>query len=194
MDQPILAGRLLVATPVLDDPNFRRSVVFVIDDNESDGTLGVIVNRPLEVPVSEVLQGWGGYADSPEVMFSGGPVGAGAGVALGMPRDEETPLGWSPLEAAEGRERVPGLGMVDLDTPPEILGDALGRFRVFAGYTGWSVGQLSAEIEENAWYTLPATSDDVFSNEPESLWPRVLRRQGGDLALVSTFPDDPTLN
>lgn len=195
MEEPTLTGSLLVATPLLEDPNFRRAVVFVVDDDPDEGTLGVIVNRPLELAVGEVLVDWSGFATEPAVMFSGGPVGTGAGLALGMPGGDHTPLGWRPLEGAphEG-SRVDGLGVVDLDTPPEILGDALGRLRVFAGYAGWGAGQLAGEISEGAWYVVPAVTDDVFSAAPDSLWPRVLRRQGGDLALVSTFPDDPTLN
>ncbi|MBB6170343.1 putative transcriptional regulator [Nocardiopsis mwathae] len=194
MDEPTLTGRLLVATPMLSEPEFRRSVVFVIDDDATEGTLGVIVNRPSELPVDDVLGDWSGYATAPAVMFAGGPVGAGSGLALGMPGTDDAPLGWRPLSASADDATVPRLGLIDLDTPPEILGGALGRFRVFAGYTGWSEGQLGAEIEEGAWYVLPALADDVFSAAPGSLWSRVLRRQGGDLALVSTFPDDPTLN
>ncbi|GAA1783588.1 MULTISPECIES: YqgE/AlgH family protein [Streptomonospora] len=195
MDEPTLTGSLLVATPLLEDPNFRRAVVFVVDDEPAEGTLGVIVNRPLELAVGEVLVDWSGFATEPAVMFSGGPVGTGAGLALGTPGGDDAPLGWRPLEGTphEG-SRVDGLGVVDLDTPPEILGSALGRFRVFAGYAGWGAGQLADEIDEGAWYVVPAVTDDVFSADPSSLWPRVLRRQGGDLALVSTYPDDPTLN
>ncbi|MDA0567494.1 YqgE/AlgH family protein [Streptomonospora sp. S1-112] len=195
MSEPTLTGSLLVATPRLEDPNFRRAVVFVVDDDPDEGTLGVIVNRPSDLPVGEVLGDWSGFASDPAVMFSGGPVGTGAGLALGLAGGGDAPLGWRPLEGRthEG-SRVEGLGVVDLDTPPEILGGALGRFRVFAGYSGWGTGQLAGEIAEGAWYVLPAVADDVFSPDPDLLWPRVLRRQGGDLALVSTFPDDPSLN
>ncbi|GAA3752482.1 putative transcriptional regulator [Spinactinospora alkalitolerans] len=194
MDQPSLTGHLLVATPLLDDPNFRRAVVFMIDDHDAEGALGVVVNRPLELPVSEVLEDWGDYASDPAVMFAGGPVGTGAGLALAVPEAAEAPLGWRPLENVDADSGVSGMGTVDLDAPAEILGTALGRLRVFAGYAGWGEGQLSAEIEEGAWYVLPATVEDVFCADPDALWAGVLRRQGGDLALVSTFPDDPTLN
>ncbi|MDA8370402.1 MAG: YqgE/AlgH family protein [Nocardiopsaceae bacterium] len=194
MDQPTLTGSLLVAAPLLDDPNFRRAVVFVIDDDGADGTLGVIVNRPSDLRVDDVLKDWSDYVSDPAVMFAGGPVGTGAGLALGVPAGNHAPLGWKPMENLRSGSPLSRLGVVDLDTPPEILGPALGRFRVFAGYAGWSEGQLSGEIDEGAWYVLPATADDVFSESPDSLWSRVLRRQGGDLALVSTLPDDPTLN
>jgi putative transcriptional regulator len=66
--------------------------------------------------------------------------------------------------------------------------------RVFAGYAGWGVGQLRSEVDEGAWYVLPADSEDAFMDDPERLWHDVLRRRGGDLAFVATFPEDPSLN
>jgi hypothetical protein len=65
---------------------------------------------------------------------------------------------------------------------------------VYAGYSGWSPGQLEAEIDEGAWYVLPAQPGDVFAADPDALWRQVLRRQEGDLAFLATYPDDPTLN
>ncbi|GAB3495252.1 hypothetical protein GCM10027440_47180 [Nocardiopsis coralliicola] len=269
-----LTGRLLVATPALEDPHFRRAVVLIVDD-DADGTLGVVVNRPSALPVDEVLAGWSAFASAPAVMFDGGPVGAGSGLAIGLPGDEPEPLGWRALEdcaeesggepadpegpgvpgepggivdfggpggfeapaepeepevfeetgepvqaeepggpgAPGGAVEEPGpngaagpaagsaaagtgarFGVVDLDAPPEVVGGGLGRFRIFAGYAGWGEGQLGEEIAGGAWYVLSAEPDDVFSAAPETLWSRVLRRQGGDLALVATLPDDPSLN
>ena len=66
--------------------------------------------------------------------------------------------------------------------------------RVFAGYAGWGSGQLQAEIDEGAWYVLPGEPADPFMADPARLWQAVLRRQGGELALVATYPDDPRLN
>ena len=93
-----------------------------------------------------------------------------------------------------GAERVGRLGLVDLDAPPGLLAAAIVSLRVYAGYAGWSAGQLQAEVEEGAWYVLPAEPSDAFCPEPEQLWPAVLRRQGGELAYVATYPDDPGLN
>ncbi|WP_067971880.1 YqgE/AlgH family protein [Nocardiopsis trehalosi] len=194
MERSSLTGCLLVATPLLDDPEFRRTVVFVIDDGSDEGTIGVIVNRPSGLPVGDVLAEWSGCASDPAVMFAGGPVSTAAGLALGVPGGAVAPPGWRPLEGLDARSGVAGLGLVDLETPPRAGPGGLGRLRVFAGYAGWGEGQLGAEIDEGAWYVLPAVPDDVFTPAPGSLWSRVLRRQGGDLALVSTFPDDPSQN
>jgi putative transcriptional regulator len=98
----------------------------------------------------------------------------------------EEPLGW--------RQVVGRLGLVDLDAPPELLASELGSLRIFAGYAGWGAGQLAGELEAGAWYVVDGEPGDAFSPEPERLWRSVLRRQRGDLALVSTYPADPTLN
>ncbi|GAA1456901.1 YqgE/AlgH family protein [Nocardiopsis exhalans] len=193
MDQSTLTGRLLVAAPLLQEDTFRRSVVFVVDDAD-DGTLGVILNRPLELPVDEVVTDWGAYASAPAVMFSGGPVGTDSGLALGTAVPEDAPPGWAPLEGTGPGPALAGVGMVDLGAPTEVLGASLSALRVFAGYAGWSAGQLEGEIGDGAWFVVDALADDLFGGSPETLWSRVLRRQGGELALLSTYPDDPTMN
>ena len=185
----LAAGTLLVATPRLADPNFERTVVLVLDHDEN-GSLGVVLNRPSPVPVGEVLGDWQPMAASPGVLFHGGPVAtdsalAVAALAPGQGPDSD-PVGFRRLFGATG--------VVDLDTPTELLAAAVGSVRVFAGYAGWGVGQLAAEIEEGSWYVVPAEGDDVFGPAPEGLWAHVLRRQPGELAWVSTRPTDPTLN
>jgi len=186
-----LAGRLLVATPVLSDPNFRRTVVLVVEHEEEQGTLGVVLNRPTQVPVDQVLEPWMDLATSPSVVFSGGPVATNSALAVALVPGTDEPVGWHPLD---GSPAVARLGLVDLDAPPGLLAPAVASLRVYAGYAGWSAGQLEAEISEGAWYVLPAEQGDAFCAEPERLWPAVLRRQGGELAYVATYPDDPSLN
>jgi putative transcriptional regulator len=191
MDDGISVGRLLVATPLLDDPNFRRGVVLVVEHDPQEGTLGVVLNRPTEVPVDQVLPPWATLVTGPSVVFQGGPVALDSALALARVPGMEDPLGWRALDGVPAGSR---LGLVDLDAPPEVLAAEVTEFRVFAGYAGWGAGQLRSEIEEGAWFVLPGDPDDVFIDDPEHLWRLVLRRQGGDLALVATFPDDPSLN
>jgi putative transcriptional regulator len=85
---------------------------------------------------------------------------------------------------------LPGLSIVDLEEEP---GEGTTSVRIYSGYSGWGAGQLEAEIEEGSWYVVPASPDDPF-DRPEGQWSRVLRRQQGHLALVSTFPDDVSAN
>jgi len=181
-----LTGRLLVATPTLEDPNFRRTVVLVLDHSD-DGALGIVVNRPLDVDVAAVLPAWQPYTTNPGRLFQGGPVQLDSALGLvAVPGDGREP---------DGVRRIIGsLGLVDLDTPPDALAGDVAGLRIFAGYAGWSSGQLEDEIGEGAWYVVDSEPRDPFTDAPEGLWRAVLRRQRGDLALVSTYPDDPTMN
>jgi putative transcriptional regulator len=185
------AGRLLVATPLLGDPNFRRTVVLIVEHEEIQGTLGVVLNRPTTVEVSQVLDQWTDLTSEPSVVFRGGPVAPSSALALALIPGNEEPLGWRALDGAPALAR---LGLLDLDTPPKLLAPAITSMRVYAGYAGWSPGQLEAEIDEGAWYVLPAQPGDAFVPEPELLWRQVLRRQEGDLAFLATYPDDPAMN
>ena len=185
------AGRLLVATPVLGDPNFRRAVVLIVEHEVTEGTLGVVLNRPTKIPVGQVLEQWTELATDPSVLFRGGPVAQNSALALAMVPGKDEPLGWRALDGAPALAR---LGLLDLDAPPRLLAPAITSLRVYAGYAGWSPGQLEAEIDEGAWFLLPAEPGDVFVAEPEHLWRTVLRRQEGDLAFLATYPDDPGLN
>ena len=181
------AGRLLVASPILLDPNFARTVVLLLD-HDDEGTLGVVLNRPTTVLVASVLPGWADTVDDPPVLFDGGPVSGDSALAVAcVPEaDGEDPVGF--------RRLFGPTGMVDLDTPLEVLAPAMTRMRIFAGYAGWGGGQLEAEIEEGSWYVVAAETADIFAESPGDLWGAVLRRQRGPLAWVATMPADPTRN
>lgn len=180
------AGMLLLATPALLDPNFAETVVLMLDV-DGDGALGVVLNRPTPVPVVEVLAAWGDAVAEPEVLFQGGPVSTEGALAVAMLRTPgDVPVGF---RLVEGR-----LGLVDLDTPVELIDGSLEGLRIFAGYAGWGAEQLRAEIEEGSWYVAPGLADDVFRVDPDDLWRDVLRRQPGELAWRSTRPVDPASN
>jgi putative transcriptional regulator len=181
-----LTGRLLVATPALKDPNFERTVVLLVA-HEEGGALGVVLNRATEVPVAEVLEGWGGLAGEPAVVFEGGPVQPEAAICLARTR---TGVG-----RLAGFNQVSGaVGTVDLSGDPDKLRESVVAVRVFAGYAGWAPGQLEREIEGGSWFVFDALPGDAFVNRPDDLWPMVLRRQGGLIAAVAIFPVDPTMN
>ena len=131
------AGRLLVATPVLGDPNFRRTVVLLVEHEEEQGTLGVVLNRPTKVPVGQVLEPWTELATDPSVVFTGGPVSPNSALALAHVPGTDEPVGWHPLDGSPAMAR---LGLVDLDAPPGLLAAAIVSLRVYAGYAGWSAG------------------------------------------------------
>ncbi|MEU0846010.1 YqgE/AlgH family protein [Streptomyces sp. NPDC005962] len=190
-----LTGRLLVATPALADPNFDRAVVLLLDHDE-EGSLGVVLNRPTPVGVGDILESWAGLAGEPGVVFQGGPVSLDSALGVAVvpgesgrspARGEEAgPLGWRRVHGA--------IGLVDLEAPPELLAAAVGSLRIFAGYAGWGPGQLEDELSDGAWYVVESEPGDVSSPSPERLWRSVLRRQRSELAMVATYPDDPSLN
>ncbi|MFO6452949.1 MULTISPECIES: YqgE/AlgH family protein [unclassified Aeromicrobium] len=178
-------GQLLVATSAIDSGPFRRSVVYVLDHDE-DGALGVIVNHPLESDLDEVLPGWADSANAPGCLFEGGPCAMDSALAVGVVSDMASrPIGW--------RQMAGRVGIVDLEGPVPVGGELLG-LRVFAGYAGWSTGQLEEEIAEGAWLVVPAQDGDLISPAPDRLWSEVLRRQAGDTRFWSTLPDEPGLN
>ncbi|HTS98210.1 MAG TPA: YqgE/AlgH family protein [Streptosporangiaceae bacterium] len=191
MEAESLSGQLLVATPLLGDPNFRRTVILIVEDEPEEGTLGVVLNRPTDVEVGQVLESWTDLVTGPSVVFKGGPVSPNSALALALARGDDEPLGWRSLDGSSLTARI---GLVDLEAPPELLAGGITSLRVFAGYAGWGPGQLRSEIEEGAWYVLAGEPTDAFLAEPERLWPEVLRRQGGEFAIVATYPDDPMLN
>jgi putative transcriptional regulator len=182
----VRTGMLLVATPALMDPNFADTVVLLLDVDD-DGALGVVLNRPSGIRVADVLEDWGDVVDEPDVLFQGGPVSTQAALALARLRSEDdAPVGFRAVEGP--------LGLVDLDTPIELLEGTLAGLRIFAGYAGWGAQQLIGEIEEGSWYVVPGETPDVFRLDPTDLWRDVLRRQPGELAWLSTRPFDPDLN
>ena len=187
-----LTGRLLVATPALADPNFDRAVVLLLDHDE-EGSLGVVLNRPTPVGVGDILEPWAGLAGRAGVVFQGGPVSLDS--ALGRGRGPRRAAATGEAGARSGWRRVHGaIGLVDLEAPPELLAAELGSLRIFAGYAGWGPGQLEKELVEGAWYVVESEPGDVSSPDPERLWRAVLRRQRSELAMVATYPDDPSLN
>jgi len=183
----VVPGALLVAMPALTDPTFAGSVVYVLDHSDS-GTLGVVLGRPSQVQIRDVLPGWCDLAVEPGVFHVGGPCEADTALCLAT----------APAAAGAdgGLRRVAGdVYLVDLDGDPGELPEQIAGLRVFAGYAGWSAGQLAGEIAEGAWACVPGRPEDVLSPAagPE-LWRHVMGRQTAGLAVLSTAPAEPSLN
>ena len=180
-------GRLLVATPPLEDPNFDRTVVFVLEHHD-DGAIGVVINRPSVEALDEPLDRWIDLQSAPSSVFSGGPVEPNALIALAG-----TPL---PLDAEDDHlSPITGtIASADLTADPALVAPEVTGVRVFRGYAGWGPGQLEDEIESGAWLVLDSEPDDIFSGRPDELWRTVLRRQPGRLAWLADAPDDLSTN
>lgn len=186
MADDVLTGRLLVATPQIEEGIFLRSVILLLDHGEQ-GAQGVVLNRPLDAEVDSVLPGWQALATAPDRVFHGGPVQTDSALGLvAIPGEGDAPMGI--------RRLFGGIGVLDLDAPPPLVASEVGGLRIFAGYSGWTEGQLEGEIRTGSWYVVDAEARDAFSDSPEDLWVRVLRRQTDELAFVSTYPTDPSMN
>ena len=177
-----LQGQLLIASPALLDPNFRRTVVLITEHND-EGAAGLVLNRPSPAPVVELVPQLEELVDDGEQVWVGGPVQPNAVLVLGEfadPDDAAVPLFGS-------------LGFPALDEPAEVAA-ATSRRRVFAGYAGWGAGQLEDELAREDWILEASQPDDAFTEEPGELWADVLRRKGGIYELVSRMPEDISVN
>jgi putative transcriptional regulator len=178
-----LRGQLLVASPALLDPNFHRTVVLIVEHGD-EGALGLVLNRLSEGVMSDAAAPLFGLVEPGERVHVGGPVEIGA--ALVVAEFDE------PEEAAA---LVFGnVGLVPGDGDLEELFGRTRRTRLFTGYAGWGPGQLDAELAEESWIVEAPEADDVFSDSADELWSDVLRRKGGEYAIVARMPPDPSLN
>ncbi len=178
-----LTGQLLLASPALRDPNFARAVV-LIGVHSEEGAMGVVLNRPSELTVGEAVPQLEPALQEHEPVYIGGPVQPNSIVLLAEFLDP-SPAGLLVL----GR-----IGFPTPDADIEELTQATARGRVFAGYAGWSEGQLDAELDQGDWIVQPARPEDVFSEQPAELWSEVLTRKGGSYALIARMPTDPSVN
>jgi putative transcriptional regulator len=170
-----LGGKLLIASPGMTD-YFHRTVILVVE-HSGEGAFGLVLNRPSETTVGEASPELAELVGGEHLLHVGGPVQPNAVTAIGEHPD--------PSDAT--KLIVGTVGMVDLDDPPELR-----RLRVFAGYAGWSAGQLDDELEEDAWIVADAHPDDPFGGG--DLWSEVLARKGGEYVLLARMPPDPSVN
>jgi putative transcriptional regulator len=177
-----LRGKLLVASPALVDPNFARTVALITEHND-DGAMGIVLNRPSETAVEEVVPELATAAGEGPI-FIGGPVQPQALVVLAEFADPEA-AAWIV---------VADVGFVSAETDNADLERAIRRGRVYAGYSGWGAGQLEGELAEEAWIVEPPLGAELFPDDPEALWQDVLARKGGQFALIARMPDYPSLN
>jgi len=172
----IAPGVILVADKQLDDPNFQKTVIAVVDSSD-EGTLGLILNRRTELPIKEVLEKWKQASRVKDPIFRGGPVGRSGMFAL--IRTKTPP---------EGAKRViSDIHLVtDRDGLEAHVTEGPARVRVYAGYTGWAPEQLESEISEGGWHLLPANPKLLFDEDPDTLWLRLSRHTEMQIAAYKT--------
>lgn len=180
-DHAVRPGTLLLSATYLVEPSFRRTVVYIVEHNDG-GSLGVVLNRPSDTPVHEVLPRWAQLAAPPRALYLGGPVKRDAALCLATIR-----VGTS-IQGVEGLRRVDGrVALLDLDSDPDAVAPLVEGIRIFAGYAGWTFGQLEGELDRGDWIVLSALASDPIAGRAD-LWADVLRRQPLPLSLLATHP------
>ena len=175
-----LAGSLLVAHPNMLDPNFRRAVLFISSHDEEDGALGVILNRPLDKQVADLVNETppAGLGDIP--VFLGGPVG-------------KNQLMFAAFEWQKGQ----GLKLnhnVGVEEAHHLVDEDPASVRAFVGYAGWSAGQLEEEMKQKAWILQKPTRSALAPARLPKLWFEIMRGLGPWYKMLAAAPDDPSLN
>jgi len=175
-----LAGSFLAAHPNMLDPNFRRTVLFISSHDPEDGAIGVIINRPLDKQVSDLVSELPphGLADVP--VFLGGPVG-------------RNQLMFAAFEWQQGN-RLKLNHNVDVDEASERAGADPNSVRAFVGYAGWSAGQLESEMKQNAWLLHKPNRSALKPASLPRLWFNIMRNLGPWYKMLAAAPDDPSLN
>lgn len=170
-----LTGSILVAHPSLLDPHFRRTVLFVSQHNPDEGATALVLNRPLDQTLSQIP----GLPDVP--LYYGGPVEVDNILLASLQwRKHPTVVAFRAFIGRAGEE--------------EIEEEWLPGLRAFAGYSGWSKGQLEGEIASHAWVVLPPTREIIEMPEPKEIWKSIMRQSGPMMHLLSEAPDHPERN
>lgn len=182
VDQAVRPGSLLVSSIELVEPTFRRTVVYMIEHNDS-GSLGVVINRPSETAVQNVLPQWSELAARPKALYVGGPVKRDSALCLATVRTGVDIAGIPGIRRVDGR-----VVMIDLDSDPADIAPLVDGVRIFAGYSGWTLGQLDGELGRDDWMVVSALASDVIGPPKIDLWAHVLRRQPMPLAMLASHP------
>ena len=186
MEASLGKGVFLVASPSLRDPNFRQTVVLLCEHGD-EGALGVVVNRPTAMLLSEAVPQVPVLEGQRHTLFSGGPV-----------QPNQVMILFRLTHETEDQHHVfDGVYLGgDLGVLEQVLTRPSGTdaFRAYVGYSGWGAGQLENEMKTGSWITLPADPTVVFEKDPARIWPDIMRALGGRYTVYADMPADPHMN
>lgn len=184
-DKPLAQGQLLLSEPFMIDENFRRTVVLICEHSEEEGTVGLVLNRPVNLRIRDVVED---FPDFKAPLFLGGQVGTDTLQFLHT-------LG----EELEGSIQVAdnvywGGNFEQLKMLINLERVSMQDVRFFLGYSGWGLGQLAEEVKDNSWIINTATHADIFKTDYTSLWKTVMNNMGGVYETMAGYPENPLLN
>lgn len=185
MKHEVHTGSLLVAEPFMQDANFRRAVVIVTDHTEDEGTVGFIINKPLTVKISDLVE------DFPEIdslAYYGGPVSTNTIHYIhnvGLLLDGSTEIGPGVYWGGEF-DKLKFLISQEMVKKENI--------RFFVGYAGWSPGQLIEELTSGSWIVSDGHANYLFKSKPSRLWNQVMHHKGDIYSILAQLPEQPNLN
>ena len=161
-------------------------MIYLVDIDPT-GIIGLILNRISSLNLDEVFPDFSPLVCPPVTFFQGGPVATDGAVCLAKPMNPlEEPPGWQRVNAE--------IGILDLDTPVEIVRGTYSDMRIFSGYSGWTCEQLADEMASGAWHVAKSLDEDIFTADPDGLWRSVLRRQRGPVSFLTTWTRTPERN
>lgn len=185
MEVKIKSGKILLAEPYMLDANFKRAVILVCDHSEEEGSVGFILNKPLDVPVNDLVQD---FPDFDASAYYGGPVATNTIHYIhnvGEMLDDSVEVGRGVYWGGDF-DKLKFLISSKLIRPENI--------RFFIGYSGWSPGQLDNEMEYRSWVTASLDANYVFKSKPARLWNQVMYNKGGQYSVIAQMPDEACLN
>lgn len=184
-NKQIEKGQLLLSEPFMPDENFRRTVVLVCDHNDENGTVGLIVNRPVNLSLQDVVQD---FPDFKAPLFLGGPVGTDTLQFIHT-------LGHLIDDSVHIKDNIYWGGNFEQLKKLILLEKVSARdIRFYIGYSGWGIGQLEEEMKENSWIITPATHHHLFNTDYGVLWKNIMQHMGGVYETMAGYPEDPLLN
>lgn len=181
----IYAGQLLLSEPFMFDENFKRTVVLVCEHTEENGTVGLIINKPINLRLNEIIEGFPPFNGK---VFLGGPVGTDMMQFLHCTENKiENSIKLADKVYWGGNFEQ----LKELMRNGEILPDEV---RFYLGYSGWSSGQLADEMKENSWIISQATHQGLFKTPYHLLWKTTMQEMGGIYSTMANYPENPALN
>ncbi len=178
-------GKVLISEPFLNDPYFKRTVVLLCDHEDNKGSFGFILNKPLDIHVSELISE---FPDPSIKVGMGGPVEPNSMFYLHARPDlmPESSVVFKDLCLGNDFELLK-----DLIRDNKITSD---DYRFFIGYSGWGENQLKDEMEDKSWIVGSTSIKNILHPRPDKLWSSILKKMGKRFAILANFPEDPSLN